>query len=108
MNPTAAVCGCFTSALLSACERPWSRANHPPGGSFSFESCSAASTADAISSDTPGWLGCPLTMTGHPAASAEAVSPPTAPKAKGKLLAPKTAIGPRGRNIRRRSGLGAG
>lgn len=33
-------------------------------------------------------------MTGHPAASADAVSPPQTPKASGKLLGVNTATGP--------------
>ena len=35
-----------------------------------------------------------MATTGHPAARAEAVSPPATEKASGKLLAPKTATGP--------------
>src|SRR6476659_8296966 len=46
-------------------------------------------------------------MTGLPAASADAVSPPHAPNANGKLLAPNTATTPRGTSIRRRSGFGS-
>ena len=52
-----------------------------------------------------GW---PLTITGHPAASALAVSPPAVEKASGKLLAPKTATGPMGTSMRRTSGRGIG
>ena len=37
-----------------------------------------------------------MTTTGHPAASADAVSPPAVEKASGKLDAPKTATGPIG------------
>ena len=47
-------------------------------------------------------------MTGHPAASALAVSPPAVEKASGKLLAPKTATGPMGTSMRRTSGRGIG
>ena len=47
-------------------------------------------------------------MTGHPAARAEAVSPPATENASGKLLAPKTATGPRGTLRRRRSARGNG
>ncbi len=54
----------------------------------------------------PGCAGCALTMTGLPAASADAVSPPATEKARGKLLAPKTATGPSGRSMERMSGLG--
>jgi hypothetical protein len=49
-----------------------------------------------------------LAITGQPAASAEAVSPPATEKASGKLLAPKTTTGPSGRNIERTSGFGTG
>ena len=47
-------------------------------------------------------------MTGQPAASAEAVSPPATEKAKGKLLAPNTATGPIATFLNLRSGLGRG
>src|SRR5581483_4529124 len=50
-----------------------------------------------------GCAGCALTITGHPAASAEAVSPPATENARGKLLAPNTATGPTGRRIERTS-----
>jgi hypothetical protein len=49
-----------------------------------------------------------LTTTGHPAATALAVSPPRTEKANGKLDAEKTATTPSGTRSRRRSGLGAG
>ena len=52
--------------------------------------------ARATISDVPGCAGCALQITGHPAASAEAVSPPATEYASGKLLAPNTATGPRG------------
>src|SRR5437868_6052384 len=58
----------------------------------------------------PGFVqNCPpprVKEAGHPTAKAEAVSPPATEKAKGKLLAPKTATGPIGINIRRISGRG--
>ena len=53
-----------------------------------------------------GWELCALITTGFPAASAEAVSPPTTENANGKLLAPNTATGPIGTSIRRTSGPG--
>ena len=56
----------------------------------------AVAIAFEINSDVPGCAGCPFTTTVHPAASAEAVSPPATEKASGKLLAPKTATGPMG------------
>jgi hypothetical protein len=52
--------------------------------------------APATSSDVPGCAEWPLTTTGQPAASAEAVSPPATEKASGKLLAPNTVTGPAG------------
>ena len=55
-----------------------------------------------------GWAGWPLTTTGQPAASAEAVSPPAVEKASGKLLAPKTATGPSGTIRWRMSARGSG
>ena len=53
-------------------------------------------------------MGCDFTMTGHPAASAAAVSPPAVEYANGKLLAPNTTTGPNGIFILRKSGFGAG
>ncbi|OYW34157.1 MAG: hypothetical protein B7Z41_03225 [Rhizobiales bacterium 12-66-7] len=47
-------------------------------------------------------------ITGQPAASADAVSPPATENASGKLLAPNTATGPSGTLRRRRSGRGRG
>ena len=49
-----------------------------------------------------------MTITGQPAASALAVSPPAVEKASGKLLAPNTATGPMGTSMRRTSGRGIG
>ena len=56
----------------------------------------------------PGCDGWPLTITGQPAASADAVSPPAVENASGKLEAPNTATGPSGTCMRRTSGLGIG
>ena len=64
--------------------------------------------ARPTSSDVPGCAGWPLTTTGQPAASAEAVSPPATENASGKLLAPNTATGPTGTERCRRSGRGSG
>ncbi len=50
----------------------------------------------AVSSEVPGCPSWALTTTGHPAASAEAVSPPATENANGKLDAAKTATGPAG------------
>ncbi len=44
--------------------------------------------------------------TAHPAASAEAVSPPATPNANGKLLAPNTPTTPSHVVFKRRSGRG--
>ena len=54
----------------------------------------------------PGCAAWAFTMTGFPAARADAVSPPATEKASGKLLAPKTATGPTGQSMDRRSGRG--
>ncbi len=64
--------------------------------------------AVAISSDVPGCPGWALTITGQPAANAEAVSAPATENANGKLLAAQTATGPMGARIRRRSGFRSG
>ena len=62
----------------------------------------------ANNSEVAGWLGWPLTITGQPAAHADAESPPATANANGKLLAEKTATGPIGNSIRRMSTRGAG
>ena len=49
-----------------------------------------------------------MTTTGHPAASADAVSPPATENASGKLLAPNTATGPIAVLRMRMSDRGAG
>ena len=64
--------------------------------------------ARATRTPVRGWAGWPLTTTGQPAASAEAVSPPAVEKASGKLLAPKTATGPSGTIRWRMSARGSG
>ena len=56
----------------------------------------------------PGCAWWAFTMTGQPAAQAEAESPPATEKARGKLLAQNTATGPIGRSIERISGFGMG
>ena len=68
----------------------------------------ASRIASATMRPVSGWAGWPLTTTGQPAASAEAVSPPAVEKANGKFDAPNTATGPTGRWIIRRSGRGSG
>ena len=67
-----------------------------------------ARMACLTSSPVPGCAGWALTMTGLPAAKADAVSPPATENASGKLPAPKTATGPSGRSMERMSGLGRG
>ena len=71
-------------------------------------SAAAARTSRATISPVPGCEGWPLTTTGQPAASADAVSPPAVENASGKLLAPNTATGPIGTSMRRTSGRGIG
>ena len=62
-------------------------------------------TICAVSTEVPGCPSCALTTTGHPAASAEAVSPPATENANGKLDAANTATGPTGWLIRRISAM---
>src|SRR5688572_3509435 len=101
VNATAAIAGCLTSSTPVA--RPETTAKVPVGAPAWS---SAAPRTAATDWDRPGWDGCALTTTGQPAARAEAVSPPGTLKAKGKLLAAKTATGPIGTTVRRRSGRG--
>ncbi len=63
-------------------------------------------TTRAVSREVPGWAEWAFTTTAHPAASAEAVSPPATEKANGKFEAENTATVPSGRSTRRRSGRG--
>ncbi len=60
----------------------------------------------AVRSDSSGWPEWAFTMTGLPAAHAEAVSPPQTEKANGKLDAENTATGPTPTSRRRSSGRG--
>ena len=60
------------------------------------QEATALEIAELTKSPVLGCAGCALKITGQPAASAEIVSPPATEKAKGKLLAPKTATGPKG------------
>ena len=71
-------------------------------------SATAARSSRATSSPVPGCDGWPLTITGQPAASADAVSPPAVENASGKFEAPNTATGPIGTSMRRTSGSGIG
>ena len=100
MNATAATSGARTRA--SPASKP---ATSPKAPSGAPAAASAVVATVARSALVSGWAGCAFATTGHPAASAEPVSLPRAPKAKGKLLAPSTATGPSGTCIRRRSGV---
>ena len=71
-------------------------------------SATAAVMARATISEVPGCASWPLTTTGQPAASADAVSPPATEKASGKFEALNTATGPSGTNRWRMSGRGSG
>src|SRR3546814_15468163 len=64
--------------------------------------------ARATSSPVPGCGGCPFTLTGQPAAKAEAVSPPATEQASGKFDAPNTATGPSATLRQPKSGRGSG
>ena len=64
--------------------------------------CAASKAASAKSCVVRGCEECPLAITGFPAATAAAKSPPAALlNAKGKLFGPNTATGPSGPNIER-------
>jgi hypothetical protein len=103
VKATALVNGCRTSATAMSLRVLCSSEKTPAG----IPVCSTARMiARAVSSEVAGCAGCALTTTGHPAASADAVSVPATEKANGKLLALKTATGPIGINIRRMSGRG--
>ena len=93
VKPTARISGCVTSAAPTARLPPWIRLKVPAGMP---QASTAAAMACAANSPVPGWAEWPLTTTGHPAASADAVSPPAVEKASGKFEAPKTATGPVG------------
>ena len=67
-----------------------------------------ATTASCIILQVFGCDGCALTITGHPAANADALSPPITEKANGKLLAAKTPTRPSGWFALRISGRAAG
>ena len=95
----------MTSATPMAVPLPCRREKQPAGRPTL---ASAARTARPSISQVPGCAGWALTTTGQPAASAQIVSVPTTEMAKGKLLAPKTTMGPMGSITRRTSGLGRG
>jgi hypothetical protein len=97
--------GCFTIAMPTVEPPPCTRENSPAGRP---QAATARTTAWPTSSAVPGCARCALTITGQPAARAEAVSPPATEKARGKLLEPNTTTGPSGISMRRRSGRGSG
>src|SRR5690606_7768307 len=101
----ALTCGWFTSAMPTSTEPPCTNEN-TPFGMLVFSA--ALLMAIVTNSQVPGCEGCPFTMTGHPAASAEAVSPPATENANGKLLAPKTPTTPNGFCMYLKSDLGKG
>ncbi|MNL32951.1 hypothetical protein D3C87_1548350 [compost metagenome] len=105
VNPTALMAGCATSASPMVRPAPISRENTPSGMPVR---CAAFCTARPTSSDVPRCALCALTITGAPAASADAVSPPATENARGKLLAPNTATGPSGTFAWRKSARGSG
>ena len=105
VKPPAFTSGCFTSADPMREPGPNSSEKAPSG---SPHSRTLSRTACPTSSPVPGWAAWHLTMTGFPAANADAVSPPATENANGKLLAPNTTTGPSGRKRERTSGLGSG
>lgn len=101
VKPTARIPG-WATRTTPACT-PWTSASVPSGAACRR---SASLITSKHSCEVRGWEPCAFTTTGHPAASADAVSPPGTENASGKLLAPNTATGPSGTSIRRRSGRG--
>ena len=99
VNPAAWMTGCCTSAFPAS--RPSTRASEPAGAPAAS---SAPATIAAVRSDSRGWPEWALTITGFPAARAEAVSPPATENANGKLEAENTATGPTPMSMRRSSG----
>ena len=97
--------GCATSAVPSSYPLSKIREKTPSGISHVF---AALIIALPINSLVPGWAGCAFTITGQPAAKADAVSPPATEKASGKLLAPNIAVGPNGICRMRKSARGIG
>src|SRR5690625_7483932 len=77
--------------LLPCFLRPRRELKTPSGIAVFSAACRMALVT---SSFVPGCDSWAFTITGQPAASAEAVSPPAVENARGKLLAPKTTTGP--------------
>ncbi len=105
VKPTALTKGCVTRAPPT-CVPLSNNKEKTPSGRPHFRTL--ARIACPTSSLVPGCAGWALTITGLPAARAEAVSPPATEKASGKLLAPKTATGPSGREHGADVGFGRG
>ena len=101
VKPAALTAGASTSATPAS--KPKTRLRVPSGASQRRAPRSSAAKVAAL---VAGWAGWAFTTTGHPAARADAVSPPGTEKAKGKLELPYTATTPSGTLIRRRSGSG--
>ena len=103
VKPTALMAGLVAKAWPMVRPSPCSSENTPSG---KLQVATAAWIALPTSSEVPGWAPWALTITGQPAASADAVSPPPTENASGKLLAPNTTTGPRPILRKRRSGRG--
>ena len=73
VNPTALVNGCITKKLLTSNEAPCTCVKIPSG---ILQLWAAFKIASATISEVSGWAGCAFTITGQPAAKAQAVSPP--------------------------------
>src|SRR5688572_9405867 len=73
VNPTALTFGCSTSAFPTSKEAPCTCENTAGGNPHD---CATAATRVATASEVCACAGCAFTITGQPAASAHAVSPP--------------------------------
>src|ERR1035441_9322074 len=83
VKPTALMLGCSTNAEPTSAPEPKINAKVPGGRPHSFTLLQMTWPTISL---VPGCAECALTMTGLPAAKAEAVSPPATAKASGKLL----------------------
>ena len=101
----AAIAGCRTSRTPTSWPLPWTMPTSPAGRPCSLSTCCTRANTRAESSRWPVWA---LTTTEQPAASADAVSPPSTEKANGKLLAENIATGPSGTCWRTIAGWPAG
>ena len=105
VNPPALISGCCTSAAPTEVPAPKMREKTPSGKP---QARTLFRTASPTSWLVPGCAEWAFTITGFPAANAEAVSPPATEKASGKLLAENTTTGPSGRSSERMPGFGKG